>query len=181
MPSPPPNVSSSCRLMRLADALSQHGVGTRHAEREARITQRAQRQVLDHDVGLGHEAGGEAPRGGDGALHVVRDEVHLVGAEKRVPLEEAEIAEPVAEPAAHRGFERGAFPRKLAGRGRPGEPFVCRGLGEILLRRAQRRAQVVSAHDHHLAQFRRPSASSCDGRQNAQQFFHFRFYLLVTR
>ena len=48
--------------------------------------------MLDNDVGLGHEAGGEAPRGGDGALHVVGDEEYLVRAEDRVPVEEPKVS-----------------------------------------------------------------------------------------
>ena len=44
---------------------------------------------------------------------------------------------------------------------------IVRQIGEILHRRVQRRAQVVSAHDHHLAQFRRPSACCRSGHHHA--------------
>ena len=133
------------------DAVRERGVGFWHADGEARVARAVKRQVFDHDVRLRHEAGGETARRGNGPLHVVGEEMHVVGRKTRVPFTEALLHEPVAEPAAHRGFERGALPRELAGRGRPGEPRVRRRLAKILHGRIQRRTQVMPAHDHNLA------------------------------
>ena len=63
--------------------------------------------------------------------------------------------------------------------GRPGKPRVRRRFAEILHGRIQRRAQIMPAHDHDLAQFRRPTPGRHSDSQHAQPFLHVLFLLAI--
>ena len=67
------------------------------------------------NVGQGHETGGEVLCRGDGALHAVGIEVHIVGRRCGVLLEESFTDEPFAEILSHHRLQHAATQCQFAG------------------------------------------------------------------
>ena len=76
------------------------------------------------DVGQGHETGREILCRGDGALHAVGVEVHIIGRWCGVLLEESLADEPFAEILSHHGFQHTTALRQFAGGRGPLRPLM---------------------------------------------------------